>query len=278
MTLRALLVMAALAAASTAHAKKGDTIRIDWKAIEDAKGYTVEVETIEGKKVLEKTVTENFIELSLPLGSYRVRIGTINIFDKIQSWSDWEEIRVVKGRPPKLPGVRIRISAGAAYHQILTPWNKYFDPSYLGGMLRAGISGEKGFLRHTGIEADAGYIKLNTASVSYPGDLKGEMLWGGGNLFFTTGFDFPLNIIFRAGAGASQTKMSYTTRQTINMTTAYTKHSPSSIDLYARGGIALEWRFYRGLFLEIGADYTRIFYTGKYLSEIRYHALMGVLW
>lgn len=276
--LRALLVLAALAAASTAHAGKEDAIRIDWKVIEDAKGYAVEVETPEGKKVLEKTVTENFTELSLPVGSYRVRIGTINIFDKIQSWSDWEEIRVVKGRPPKLPGVRIRISAGGAYHQILTPWNKYFDPSYLGGTLRAGISGEKGFLRYTGIEADAGYIKLNTASVSYPTNLKGEMLWGGGNLFFTTGFDFPLNIIFRAGAGASQTKMSYTNRQTINATTTYTKQSPSSIDLYARGGIALEWRFYRGLFLELGADYTRVFYTGKDFPMLRGTAMVGIVW
>lgn len=271
-------IIAAIIAAPIAHAKEGNTIRIDWKAIEDAKGYTVEVTALDGKKVLEKKVSENFIELSLPPGSYRVRIGTINIFDRLSSWSDWEEIRVLKGRPPKLPGVRIRISAGAAYHQIITPWNKYFDPSYMGGMLRAGISGESGFFSYTGIESEAGYIKLESASVSYPGDLKGEMLWGGGNLFFRTGFDFPLNLVFRAGAGASQTRMSYTAKQTINATTTYTKQSPSSIDLYARGGLALEWRFYKGLFLEIGADYTRVFYTGKDLSEIRYNALVGVVW
>ncbi len=275
-----LFIFTALAAASIAHAKEGDTIRIDWQAIEDAKGYTVEVTAIDGKKVLEKTVTENFIELSLPPGSYRVRIGTLNIFDKLSSWSDWEEIRVLRGKPYRFrfPDVRWRISAGAAYNQILVPWNKYFDPSYAGGMLRVGLSAEKGFFSLAWIEADAGYLKLDAASLSYPRNLKAELLWGGGNLLYVTGFKFPLNLVVRAGAGAARTSMSFTAKRTINAETTYPSLSPSSIDLYARGGIAMEWRFYKGLFLEIGADYTRIFYTGKDLSMVRCTALAGIVW
>ncbi len=273
-------IIAALIAAPVAHAKEGNTIRIDWKAIEDAKGYAVEVTAIDGKKVLEKKVSENFIELSLPPGTYRVRIGTLNIFDKLSSWSDWEEIRVLRGKPYRFrfPDVRWRISAGGAYNLILVPWDKYFDPSYAGGMLRVGLSAEKGFFSLAWIEADAGYLKLDAASLSYPRNLKAELLWAGGNLLYVTGFKFPLNLVVRAGAGAARTSMSFTAKRTVNAETTYPSLSPSSIDIYARGGLALEWRFYKGLFLEVGADYTRIFYTGKDLSMVRGTALVGIVW
>ncbi len=71
-----------------------------WKAVEGAAGYAVEIRDDSEKLVLEKRVDAAEYYFSLPPGKYRVRIGAVNRFQQVVSWSDWSSLVI---KPPVKP-------------------------------------------------------------------------------------------------------------------------------------------------------------------------------
>ena len=84
--------------------KKAKSLKIKWEDIADIKKYEVQIVDGSDKMVLKETVPVNYIEFILPAGKYRFRIGAINKYDKIETWSDWNdiEIRASGKKSPKI--------------------------------------------------------------------------------------------------------------------------------------------------------------------------------
>ncbi|TGN13365.1 hypothetical protein [Leptospira ilyithenensis] len=66
---------------------------IQWKPIENASGYSIEVKDTQGK-VLTKETTEPSASFLLGIGTYTYRIGVFNKFKKIAKFSSWKELIV----------------------------------------------------------------------------------------------------------------------------------------------------------------------------------------
>ena len=78
--------------------KSGQVTNISWESIKGAKKYMVIITDTKNSVILKREVNTNFVNFKLPVGEYRIRIGTVNKFSKIASWSDWTEIKIVKGK------------------------------------------------------------------------------------------------------------------------------------------------------------------------------------
>ena len=85
-----------------------DGVKIEWQSVEDAAGYQVEVETNEGTQILSTRVAGNYYRYELAEGQYRVRVGAINRFDKVDVYSEWFRLSVVKALKPGITGLSIR--------------------------------------------------------------------------------------------------------------------------------------------------------------------------
>jgi len=85
-----------------------DGVKIEWQSVEDAAGYLVEVETNEGTQILTTRVAGNYYRYELAEGQYRVRVGAINKFDKVDIYSEWFELSVVKALKPGITELSIR--------------------------------------------------------------------------------------------------------------------------------------------------------------------------
>ncbi|WP_411822384.1 hypothetical protein [Leptospira sp. 'Mane'] len=66
---------------------------IQWKPIENATGYTVEVKDAKGK-VFTKETSGSSASFPLGIGVYNYRIGVLNKFRKIAKFSPWKELVV----------------------------------------------------------------------------------------------------------------------------------------------------------------------------------------
>ena len=60
--------------------------------------------------------------------------------------------------------VAVRISAGYCYGLLLPEWSKFFDNSPAGGNVTLALMGRRGFMRHIGIEYEAGAAFYNAKS------------------------------------------------------------------------------------------------------------------
>jgi hypothetical protein len=125
-----------------------------------------------------------------------------------------------------------------------------------------------GFMRYLGMEIEGSYIQCKGRKLSdLPViDLKGRYI--GGNLFFTTDFDFPLNVIVRAGSGVVISEFTYHLEPE--------KISLTSHDPYFKGGASLEFSFLKSFFLETGVDFILTSYLDYRLKSLRYYGMLGV--
>lgn len=68
----------------------GQAIR--WKELPGASGYNLEIEDGQGATLINRRVTGNSMDLSLPVGRYRFRITAYNKFKKVGRIYDWQEL------------------------------------------------------------------------------------------------------------------------------------------------------------------------------------------
>lgn len=93
---RRLIAFAALfaIALSSAWAQTTQNKRIEWKAVEGARAYRVELRDAASKEILNRVVETTFVEVDLSPGEYKVRITVLNVFMKAASVSDWMPVSV----------------------------------------------------------------------------------------------------------------------------------------------------------------------------------------
>ena len=80
--------------------------RLSWQAVEDILGYEFELEqknkTDEWVPQDKQTVKDNFIDLSLPPGSYRFRVSVINLLEQTEAVSDYQDFDVLVAYQPEV--------------------------------------------------------------------------------------------------------------------------------------------------------------------------------
>ncbi len=236
-------------------------LKIEWDSIAGATGYSVEIKNSLDITVVDKKTTDPIVEFSVPPGKYKMRIGSINKFDKVSSWSDWEEITVEysidynKKIDPCSPYPAFRLSAGWIITQPLQPWDSILDFSLTGVQINFGFFYANGFWRHFGLEFDVSYQYLLGKNFI---TTKMNNILIGGNIFLRTDFTIPVNLIIRGGGGIALSNLEYKNVFT-GLQDKFWNYSP-----YYKIGAAFEFKLYKNLFIETGLDYTEIIYGADY--------------
>lgn len=75
---------------------------IEWKPAEGALSYTVEIVDVFDELVLEKATAAPKLEVNLPYGKYRYRVGMLTKFNKVSGWSEWKTLMIVPALEPKI--------------------------------------------------------------------------------------------------------------------------------------------------------------------------------
>lgn len=71
-----------------------------WEPVEGAVSYAVNIKNSDGEIILDIKVKAAEYYFSLEPGKYQVRIGAVNRFERVVSWSDWSSLVI---RPPVQP-------------------------------------------------------------------------------------------------------------------------------------------------------------------------------
>ncbi len=286
--------LAVIAASSTALArekeKKEKPIRIKWESVEGIIRYMVQMKNAEDAVVLDRTVPTSYIDFLLPPGSYKIRIGAINKFEKVSFWTEWENVEIRKVARQKFfankypAGIGLKINGGVSYNMLLPQWNSMYRDSafnlkYLGYMGSIGFHfGEskyvksKNFARFMGLELDGRYCLY--AGKNTP-QFKSRLtnIAGGLNLFFKTRLDVPINFYVRIGGGASYSMQTYTRGNALGFPLIH--GSVKSIDPYAKAGVSIELNFLYAMSLNVGTDYYILFYNNRFFQSLHYYVMLG---
>ncbi len=259
-----------------------DGVRIDWEAIDGAIGYAIRITDKDGKEIIATSTETNTVTVPLPPGTYRLRIGVVNKFRKIGSWSEWETIEIKRGTTAietrfsrNLFNLGIKLSVGIVNYSLSGNWQNYFMDSIgnFNGILAYdvgthGAFGEWGVLRYTGVEFEGSTMefkaKQNTAGTTF--DIQGSTF--GVNLYAATRFDIPVNFILKAGGGVAITSI-------INKRGTGDVPNESN-DPFYKAGIAIEISISRPLFAQFGADYLRVLYQTQNMEATRYYCMIGL--
>ncbi len=84
---------------SSAEAK---SLFLEWNAVEEAKGYIVQIRDDNESIVFERTVTTNRIDFHLQPGRYSSRIAPLNKFNRTAEWSEWKPFEVKRTMNPEV--------------------------------------------------------------------------------------------------------------------------------------------------------------------------------
>lgn len=267
-------------------ADKEKKLRIDWEEVDGAVEYRVRIADAKSKIVLNETVEPNYIEFFLPPGKYRITVGTVNKFYKIDSWSDWADFEIARPKEPEKEESskkisRFRIGIGMPYFQVISGWKDLYDNSYTGAALNAGFMADGlGFLRrfrafnYIGIELDACYIQFKGKEAFNRIKSNLNSIITGGNLIAATDFNFPVNVIARGGGGIVFTEQVYKKYDTAGEEIATGKYQSS--DPFLKAGLSLEVKIISDFYIEAGADYYSIFFLVNRFESIRYFCLLGI--
>lgn len=270
--------------------EKEKPIRIKWESVQGIIKYMVQMKDSGDIVVLDRTVATNYIDFVLPPGSYRIRIGAVNKFEKISFWTDWDTIEIRKSIrnkffSNKFPAqVGLKINAGVSYNMLLPQWNSMYKDSdfnlkYLGYTGSIGFHfGEskyvnrKDFIRFMGLELDGRYcMYAGKNTLQFKSKLTN--IAGGLNLFLKTNLNVPINFYFRIGGGVSYSIQTYTRSNAIGI--PLVNGNVKSLDPYAKAGVSIELNFLYALSLNIGTDYYILFYNNKFFQSLHYYALLG---
>lgn len=74
---------------------------LQWMEVDGATGYIVEIVSEKNRPVVTRKVSSSTIRVPLPVGEYSFRVGAVNKFDKVGSWSDWAPLVILESPNPK---------------------------------------------------------------------------------------------------------------------------------------------------------------------------------
>jgi len=86
--------------------KPGDSSSpyLKWVPVTGATEYIVEIINSNSRSVITRRVDTNTLKVSLARGEYRFRVGAVNKFNKVGSWSEWASLVIVE---TPLPGFNL---------------------------------------------------------------------------------------------------------------------------------------------------------------------------
>lgn len=87
-------------------AQQKDLPFVEWRPVQGAAGYLVQVRDAQGKVLVEQRVVTNRLDLDLPPGKYQQRIAVINKFQKPAAYSDWTNLELRVATPATVQEVR----------------------------------------------------------------------------------------------------------------------------------------------------------------------------
>lgn len=260
-------------------------VRIKWQEVENAVSYRILIRNSEGIVIIDSNTESNSIDLDIPRGEYDMRIGAINKFHKVGSWSDWASITVkeyeqaskIAEKKHEKTGrlyTPFKIGAGISYFYILPESDRILENTYYSGNLVLGYGLGKliplGFFRFTGFEAETIFARFDGKTTENGITIIKTDILAGGNIYFTTAFNFPVNLILRAGGGIAFAKLEYK-----NINAAGTDLTLKSQDPYYKFGSAIEITPLRHFFIETGAEYCSILYIGEKFNTMRFFVRAG---
>ena len=195
-------------------------LRINWERDENAAGYKVQIRDTLDKLVLNREVESNYIDFTLSPGKYRIRVGVVNKFNKIDIWSDWRYFEIARRAIAKPASgaynIGLKIGVGMCYFQMIPEFDRYYTNSYQSGTVMVGYSLGKmalftalRFLRFTGLELESSYVKFEGRDIQNTIRVDNTHVITGANIYFRTMLDFPVNLIIRGGGGIAYTKFEY---------------------------------------------------------------------
>lgn|GEM_PF-3473719 len=76
-----------------------------WEAVEGAVSYAIHIKDIDGNLVLNMRTRISEHYFVLKPGTYQVRIGAVNRFEKVVSWSDWSPLVIKQPVAPVISSV-----------------------------------------------------------------------------------------------------------------------------------------------------------------------------
>jgi hypothetical protein len=255
----------------------------NWEEVDGAVKYKVQIANQYNSVVLEEEVDSNSIKFAIAPGKYRVRVGAINKFNKLGSWSNWEDIDIATRRPipfkrgKGLWGLGIKLGVGISYFQLQPEWNSIYQNSYSGAFVTIGyglgnlpLFRSVGLTRFVGFEFETNYVQFQ--GKDDPDRIRSDLTntFTGGNLYITTNFNFPLNIIIRGGIGVVITQQEYERLDGSGTDIL------SSRDPYYKAGFSVEYSLFPTLFLEGGIDYYTVGYLEENFKSLRYFSLVGL--
>jgi len=262
-------------------------LRIGWDSVDGALKYQVQVMDSRNTILIDRIVDTNSINFTVPEGRYRMRVGAINIFDKVGAWSDWSDLSIVRKEAPEALRYRgiidhgFTLSAGVTYFQIRSELRDMYTDTLDGWTLLAGYHlgnihplSSMFFLRNLGVELELSSIAFDGRERPTIRDSMLEILAGGINIKYTTAFSFPLNVSVRAGAGVARTLQDMKTPDS-GMGILFDAQRITSTDPYYRAGLSLVMNFHSFL-VETGVDFYMVDYLGTDLAGLRYFCLAGL--
>ena len=258
--------------------------RIKWEDAEGAIEYKVQISNPQGKIIINNTVAESSFNVELPHGEYRIRIGAVNKFGKIGSWSDWANITLEEEKTlPELTAkafityspMHLKIDIGPSFFQLLPGWDNIYKNSYNSTTIHAGAAPlDLSYFRYTGIELESTFTKFKSKSKAGRINTRMTNIITGLNLYAVSWFDFPVNFIFRLGGGFVFTEQEY---EKFNSTNIHSREMATleSADPYYKAGLSVEYRVLENLYLEAGADFYLIRYLASDLKGLKYFIMIG---
>ena len=85
--------------------KKLNKNYLRWEVVEGAVSYAIQIKDIDGNLVLNTRTRKSEHYFVLKPGTYQVRIGAVNRFEKVVSWSDWSPLIIKQPIAPVISSV-----------------------------------------------------------------------------------------------------------------------------------------------------------------------------
>ncbi len=261
-------------------------ININWDAVEGALKYAVQVKDSGSTLIFDKVVETNSTKISVTPGEYRIRVGAFNVFEKIGSWSEWSDMKLVLPEASEafellsVTDHGFTFSAGYAAVQILPDFGSLFSPSTAGWTATAAYRMRSiaafssiPVLRNMLFGADISGSRFSGREIANIEDNRLYILTVSLSLSYVTDFGFPVNLAVRVGGGMARTTQSYSFPEIGGG--VYHPKKLTTVDPYYRAGLGLVVSLFGPLFLEGGAEFFLIDYLATDLRGIRYYLMAG---
>jgi hypothetical protein len=92
---------------------------IEWKPIDGANGYRIEIRDNSKRKIVDENTKLNHYLVKIPKGKYEFRISPLNLFEKPTVWSYWKALKVIISRNPVVENKTFRLTPEEASRTII---------------------------------------------------------------------------------------------------------------------------------------------------------------